>query len=127
MLISVYVDINTLEHLKKHLLTQRFIVFNILLIFNKVEMSYMKKEASLTSRVNLMIPLDITIQIEKESERRGINRTQFIKEAIHEKLKKSEKKDVIEEINIIKNEMREIKQLVLATLEKIQHSNFQNM
>lgn len=83
----------------------------------------MEEETQLRSRVNLLLPLDISIQIEKESEKRGIHRAQFIKEAIHEKLKKSESKDVIVEFQALKEELREIKQLTIATLEKIQRDN----
>ena len=39
------------------------------------------------ARVNLALPVDTMILIERECDKRGINRVQFIKEAIHEKLK----------------------------------------
>ena len=42
-----------------------------------------------SSRVNLTIPLELAIDIEKLCEQRGIRRTTFMAEAIKEKLDKS--------------------------------------
>jgi hypothetical protein len=71
-------------------------------------------------RVNLMLPLDTSIQIEKEIEKRGIHRAQFIKEAIHEKLKRIDSKEIEHEINSLKEEVKEIKYLMLSALDKLQ-------
>ena len=72
-------------------------------------------------RINLFVSLDTSIQIEKESEKRGVQRTQFIKEAIYEKLRKVDFNNTKEdEISLIKGEIKEIKYLLLATLDKMQ-------
>ena len=76
-------------------------------------------------RVNLMLSLDTSIQIEKEVEKRGIHRAQFIKEAIHDKLKKIDSKEIEQEINNLKESVREIKHLLLAVLDKLQ-KEFEN-
>jgi hypothetical protein len=52
-----------------------------------------------STRVNLAIPLDLAIQIEKECDKRGINRTQFIKEVL------------------IKEDVNEIKRILLLLVE----------
>lgn len=63
-------------------------------------------------RINLQISMDMSIKIEKEADKRGINRTQFIKEAIHEKLNKTENISVSNDIQALKNEIKEIKDMI---------------
>lgn len=79
-------------------------------------------DESLTNRVNLVLPLDMSIQIEKEIEKRGLQRAQFIREAIHEKLKNSET-SISDELKDIKIEIKEVKHLMLSILDKIHSFN----
>ncbi|OJX12080.1 MAG: hypothetical protein BGO77_08010 [Caedibacter sp. 37-49] len=83
----------------------------------------MEDSLQLRTRVNLVLPLEISIQIEKECEKRGINRAQFIKEAIHEKLKNIASNELENEIKNTKDDIREIKQLLLSLLERTQMNN----
>jgi hypothetical protein len=69
-----------------------------------------------TARVNLAVPVDIMIQIEKECDRRGISRAQFIKEAIHDKLKSPNEEEV--DLIQIREDINEIKKIILLTLKK---------
>lgn len=73
----------------------------------------------LTNRVNLVIPLDMSIQIEKEIEKRGTQRAQYIREAIHEKLKNSDT-SVSDQLKEIKAEIKEIKHFAVSALDILQ-------
>lgn len=68
-----------------------------------------------TGRVNIVIPLETMILIEKECDRRGIKRTQFIQEAISEKLKSNEQTS---DILYIKDTVQELKGIMRLILEK---------
>lgn len=72
----------------------------------------MAKNEETQSRINLIVPMDMSIKIEKESDKRGINRTQFIKEAIHDKINKIENDTVTNEIITIKDNINEIKDMI---------------
>lgn len=76
-----------------------------------------------STRVNLAIPLDMAIQIEKDCDKRGIARPQYIKEAVYEKLKKGETRDVYEEINKISTELSEVKKIMMLILDNINKKN----
>ena len=56
------------------------------------------------ARVNLALPMDTMILIERECDKRGINRVQFIKEAIHDKLKALTESEV--NLNQLKDETK---------------------
>tara|TARA_B100001750_G_C15199860_1_gene443019 strand:- start:346 stop:588 length:243 start_codon:yes stop_codon:yes gene_type:complete len=79
----------------------------------------MIKNDSLSARVNLKISMETSILIEKESDKRGIHRAQFIKEAINDKLKKINKENEIT-LDNIRNELKEVKQLCFSILALIQ-------
>ena len=70
-----------------------------------------------STRVNLAIPLDAAILIEKECDKRGIKSPQFIKESIFEKLRKLESKEEQNELANMKEEIKEIKKLNLIILD----------
>ena len=75
----------------------------------------------MTTRVNLMLDLKLSIQIEKEAAKRGITRAQYIKESIHEKMNRDNSNEVsnIElKLNTMKDEIKEIKFLTISILEK---------
>lgn len=72
-----------------------------------------------STRINLTIPLDLAIQIERDSDKRGISKVQFIKEAVYEKLKKSEDKDEKEELMMLKEEVTEMKRILMVLLETV--------
>ena len=81
----------------------------------------MNTKEQLSARVNLMLPLDVSIQVEKEADKRGIGRAQFIKEAIHEKLRRLDTKETELDHNWTRNEIREIKHLLIAVLDKLSY------
>ncbi len=70
-----------------------------------------------STRINLTVPLDLAIQIERDSDKRGIGKVQFIKEAIYEKLKKGETKEELSEIQHLKEDVLEIKRILMILLE----------
>jgi hypothetical protein len=74
-----------------------------------------------STRVNLSIPLEIAIQIEKDCEKRGINKTQFIKESINEKLKRdaSETDYLQDKVKTISSEISELRKIMGLILDKI--------
>jgi uncharacterized protein (DUF2344 family) len=74
-----------------------------------------------STRVNLAIPLDLAIQIEKECDKRGINRTQLIKEVLYEKIHKVDTNDDKKDIEKIKEEVSEIKKILLLLVEVSQN------
>ena len=72
---------------------------------------------TISTRINLALPMDLSIQIEKECARRGIQRTQLIKEVLYEKL---QKKDLSDEKNILlalQEEIHEIKKALVILIE----------
>lgn len=69
-------------------------------------------------RINLALPLETMIQIEKECDKRGTNRTQFVKEAVHEKLRNLNTRDEESDIKLIKEEIHELKKIVLLLVDK---------
>lgn len=74
----------------------------------------MKNSENTQTRVNLLLPLDIAIKIEREVDKRGINRTQYIREAIHDKLNEfSYSDEVINGITKLQNEIEELKKNIL--------------
>ena len=70
-----------------------------------------------STRVNLTIPLELAIQIEKDSDKRGIGRGQYIKEAIYEKLRRGDSKEELSETKQLKEEVLEIKNILMMLLE----------
>ncbi len=70
-----------------------------------------------STRVNLTVPLDLAIQIERDSDKRGIGKVQFIKEAIYEKLKRGEIKEGNEEYDKLREEITEIKRILMVLLD----------
>ncbi|MDP2193948.1 MAG: hypothetical protein Q8K36_05435 [Alphaproteobacteria bacterium] len=75
-----------------------------------------------STRINLAIPVEVAIQIEKDCEKRGIAKTQYIKEAINERIKNG-MNNKEESINILHKELKDIKNimsLVLSKLEKVE-------
>lgn len=70
-----------------------------------------------STRVNLAIPLEAAILIEKECDKREIKTPQFIKESIFEKLRRIENKDEQSELTHMKEEINEIKKLTIIMLD----------
>ena len=70
-----------------------------------------------STRINLTVPLDLAIQIERDSDKRGIGKVQFIKEAVYEKLKRGDTKEDLLEIQQLKEEILEIKRILIVLLE----------
>lgn len=73
-----------------------------------------------------MLDLTLSIQIEKESSKRGITRVQYIKECIHEKINRDSSNiasNVESNLNEIKDEIKELKFLTISILEKTVNKN----
>lgn len=70
----------------------------------------MSEKTEAYPRINLTVPIEMSIMIEKESDKRGINRTQFIREAIHEKINRNSSDSNNKEIEEIKKELLELKE-----------------
>lgn len=70
-----------------------------------------------STRVNLAIPLELAIQIEKECEKRGIQRAQFIKEILHEKIQKKDSYDDALTLRKIKEDIDELKKILMLLVE----------
>jgi len=71
-----------------------------------------------SERVNLAVPTEDMIRIEKECDKRGLTRAQFIKEAIHEKLKQTSSNELEADIHKIKEDIQELKQIILLLGER---------
>ena len=71
-----------------------------------------------SARVNLAVPTEDMIRIEKECDKRGLTRAQYIKEAIHEKLKHASNSELESDIRKIKEDIQELKQILLLIGEK---------
>lgn len=74
--------------------------------------------SSPSSRVNLAVPLDAMIQIEKYCEKRGISRIQFIKESIHEKLRNTNESHFYDELKHLREDINELRKIVLLLIDK---------
>jgi metal-responsive CopG/Arc/MetJ family transcriptional regulator len=75
-----------------------------------------------STRVNLHIPLDLAIQIEKECDKIGMNRTQFIKQILYEKVQKMDNDNNKNKNNIesIAEEISDIKKLLFLLVNTTQ-------
>lgn len=71
-----------------------------------------------SSRVNLAVPIEVMIQIEKQCDKRGISRVQFIKESIHEKIRNTHGANTEEELKRIREDINELKKIVLLLVGK---------
>lgn len=79
--------------------------------------------SSLSTRINLLLDMPTAIQIEKEAEKKGISRTQYIKEGIKEKLEKKDNSNFEDELNYLKKEIKELKLLTITILEKVRETS----
>jgi hypothetical protein len=71
-----------------------------------------------SSRVNLAVAIEDMILIEKECDKRGLTRVQFIKEAIHEKLKNLNSTEQESDIKKIRDGIDELKKIILLLGER---------
>ena len=86
----------------------------------------MKDPGNTQTRVNLLLPLEVAIKIEREVDKRGINRTQYIREAIHDKLQGLNHTDAVlkevsnlkKEIDELKSYIQELKAIILLSVQK---------
>lgn len=77
-----------------------------------------KEDGAGSTRVNLAVSTSDMIRIEKECDKRGLTRAQFIKEAIHEKLRGLESKDEESELKKISESLDELRKIVLLLVER---------
>lgn len=72
-----------------------------------------------SERVNLAVATEDMIRIEKECDKRGLTRAQFIKEAIHEKLRNINSAEEKEsDIRKIREEIEDLKKIILLIGER---------
>jgi hypothetical protein len=71
-----------------------------------------------SGRVNLAFPIETMISIEKECDKLGISRTQFIKSAVHDRLKQSGDKELTTDLIKIKEDIYELKKIMMLILDK---------
>jgi hypothetical protein len=73
-----------------------------------------------STRVNLAIPLELAIKIEKECDKRGLERSKYIKECIYEKFKKNTESEVmLENYDKLSQEISDLKRVMMLVLDKI--------
>jgi hypothetical protein len=65
-----------------------------------------------SARVNLVLPLELAILIDKECERLSITQAQFIRGAAHEKIKRIEEGSSPEKFEILERKIDELKELM---------------
>lgn len=59
-----------------------------------------------------MIPLDLAILMDKECEKTSVTPAQFLRGAAYEKIKRIEMSNNPERLDVIENEIRELKELI---------------
>ena len=74
-----------------------------------------------STRINLAIPVEIAIQIEKDCEKRGIAKTQYIKEAINDRIKNGAKNNTEEAFDILYRELKDVKNIMSLILSKLEN------
>ena len=79
--------------------------------------------SNLNTRINLLVDMPTSIQIEKEAEKKGVSRTQFIKESIKEKLNKKDSLKLGEDLELMRSDIKELKLLTVSILEKVREVN----
>lgn len=62
-----------------------------------------------TTRINLMIPLDLAILMDKECEKLSITPAQFLRGAAYERIKRLDSHNQDERLNTIENDLKELK------------------
>ena len=91
-----------------------FILIHIICIslWNKILLGLLSwPQATFSSKVDIT---DSSAKIEREVDKRGINRTQYIREAIHDKLNESAYSDVVmDEVKNLKSEVEELRKNIL--------------
>ena len=76
-----------------------------------------------SARVNLAVATEDMIRIEKECDKRGLTRAQFIKEAIHEKIKSVTNIEQESDIRKIREDIEELKKIVLLLGDRKMNSS----
>ena len=62
-----------------------------------------------STRVNLMIPLDIAILMYKECEKLSVTPAQFLRGTAYERIKRLDSHNQAEKLDIIENDIKELK------------------
>lgn len=70
-----------------------------------------------STRINLMIPLDLAILMDKECEKLSVTPAQFLRGAAYEKIKRIEVINNPERLDVIENDMKELKDLVSVVIK----------
>lgn len=70
-----------------------------------------------STRINLMIPLDLAILMDKECEKLSVTPAQFLRGAAYEKIKRIEVTNNPERLDVIENDMKELKDLVSVVIK----------
>lgn len=62
-----------------------------------------------STRINLMIPLDLAILMDKECEKLSVTPAQFLRGAAYERIKRLDSHNQAEKLDIIENDIKELK------------------
>jgi hypothetical protein len=65
-----------------------------------------------SSRINLVLPLDLAILIDKECERLSITQAQFVRGAAYEKIKRIEENNSSEKFKVFERKIDELNELM---------------
>ena len=65
-----------------------------------------------STRINLMIPLDLAILMDKECEKLSVTPAQFLRGAAYEKIKRIEESDYSGKFDAIEKKMEELENLM---------------
>ena len=76
-----------------------------------------KTKEKTSARINLMIPLDLAILMDKECEKLSITPAQFLRGAAYEKIKRIETSNNPERLDVIGNNIKELKDLVSVIIK----------
>jgi hypothetical protein len=70
-----------------------------------------------STRINLMIPLDLAILMDKECEKLSVTPAQFLRGAAYEKIKRIEVSNNPERLDVIETDIKELKDLVSVVIK----------
>jgi hypothetical protein len=70
-----------------------------------------------SSRINLTIPLDLAILMDKECEKLSVTPAQFFRGAAYEKIKRLEISNNPERLDVIETNIKELKDLISVVIK----------
>ncbi|MDR3157152.1 MAG: hypothetical protein LBT69_04490 [Lactobacillales bacterium] len=70
-----------------------------------------------SNRINLMIPLDLAILMDKECEKLSVTPAQFLRGAAYERVKRLEVSNDTERLDVIETDIKELKNLISVVIK----------